>query len=75
VWRGQAKIQRFKRWGSILSRDKFAIPRNDSCQNSCFRKKTEYYGFSSAFRKNILEIEENKRKTEFFDQKSYEHAP
>jgi len=40
-----------------------------------FAKKTECYGFSSAFRNNILEIEENKKKTEFFDRKSYEHAP
>jgi hypothetical protein len=38
-------------------------------------KQTEYYGFSSGFRNNILEIEENKRKTEFFDRKSDEHAP
>jgi hypothetical protein len=38
-------------------------------------EKTERYGFSSAFRNNILEIEENKRKTEFFDQKSYKQAP
>ncbi len=38
-------------------------------------EKTEYYGFSSAFRNNILEIKEKKRKTEFFDRMSYEHAP
>jgi hypothetical protein len=37
---------------------------NDPCENSYFRRKTECYGFTSAFRYNILEIEENKRKKE-----------